>query len=135
MGSEFPLVDPTGKLEFPESCSHLMRRGFLSLSTDNPKIGWMLEESGSDGAILHNHQRNVDSKCLPDRQSHRNTKLNCTVFALCNPGAIFPSMVSSHHYSSSYFSKLHLAVILSMVNHRTPAQHGTEKDPPVQPPC
>lgn len=53
-------------------------------------------------------KKNVDSKCLPDKHSYSNRELNCTLFVLCNSVVIVLTTVSSHHYSSSYFSKLRL---------------------------
>lgn len=67
---------------------------------------------GRGNAILQNHQENVDGKCPPDKHSYSNSKLNCALFVLCNSVAIAPAMVSSHRYSLSYFSKLHLDIIL-----------------------
>lgn len=71
----------------------------------------MVKEEGRGNAILQNHQENVDGKCPPDKHSYSNSKLTA-LFVLRNSVAIAPTMVSSHHYSLSYFSKLHLDIIL-----------------------
>lgn len=67
---------------------------------------------GRGNAILQNHQENVDGKRPPDKHSYSNSKPNCALFVHCNSVAIAPAMVSSHRYSLSYFSKLHLDTIL-----------------------
>lgn len=91
-------------LTFKKTYFNFNETSLISLTINKQCKNWICgEKKGMALQFLQNHQENVGGECLPEKHSH--SERNCSRI-------LFPTIVSSHCYSSSScFSKLHLEVL------------------------